>query len=176
MCKRFYVEVTGLGEDGEAELQKAGINKDAILVVDEEVRNRELVEAIREVTGIGFDDIKSSGSTRYIVMARCMYIHFAIEMGDSIGRICKDIGRDERRLRWYKNEYENKMAGDIEFRKDVNRLLELIEIAPVKERLSPSKKIGRRKKRRRLRKVSPSSEKNIRQIIDKRQLTINFNY
>lgn len=177
MCKRYYVEVTGLGEDGEAELQKAGIGKNAILVVDEEVRNRDLVDAIKDVTGIGFDDIKSTSSTRYVVMARCMYIHFSLEMGDSFGLVCKDIGRDVRRLRWYINEYDNKMAGDLEFRKQVNKLLETIEIVPVKERLSPSKKKrGRKKKRRRLKKIIPSSSEEIKKIIDKRQLTINFNY
>lgn len=174
MCKRFYVEVTGLGEDGEEELQKAGIGKNAILVVDEDVRNRELVDVIREVTGVTLDEMRNTRSTRYLVIARCIYVHCSILMGDSIMRICKDLRKDERRIRWYRNEFDNKMAGDIEFRNDVSKVLESIDIKPRKERLTPSKKKRRRKKRRTRRSADEQKARNTN--IDKRQLTINFNY
>lgn len=177
MCKRYYVEVMGLGEDGETQLIEAGIAEKAILVVDEEERSNLVARIIKEVTGIPFDEIKSTASTRYVVLARMLYVHYSIEFGKSIGKISEETGRCSREIYRYMSDYGNKVAGDIEFAKtsdDVMKVLE--ESAEWKEARKMRKDILSRmkKRKRKRRKVKSRMPQNTKLTTQNKQLYINF--
>ena len=154
MCKKFYLEVT---EECAGELEKRGIGSACIMVVDGAStprRHQPLLKALEEVTGVKPERIFSHESTRYTVLARTIYIHYAQIDGDGIERITNDIGRNRWATNFYLRDFWNKLEGDMEFKRAEARVAALLEAdpdwcPPKKERPAVGKKKRRRKRRRR---------------------------
>lgn len=153
---KFYVEVS---EDCAEYLKRRGIGEAHIMVVDDAStrrRHQPLLKALEEVTGVTPDRIFSHERTRYAVLARTIYIHYAQIDGDGIERITNDIGRNRWATNFYLRDYFSKLDGDMEFKKADARVAALLEAdqewcPPARQRPSVGKK--KRKKKRRRRKV-----------------------
>lgn len=157
MGKRFYIEVT---EACAGELKTRGITEAQIMVVDDDStpqRHKALLQALAEVTGVTADRIYSHERTRYAVLARTIYIHYANIDGDGREQISKDIGRDKWAINFYLRDYYNKIEGDMEFKKADARIAALLEANPewsppkaIKLAVGKKKRQKRRKKGRRI--------------------------
>lgn len=130
MCKRFYVEVKGLGEDGKERLVNAGINGDSIIVIDEEHRNKPIFDAIYTACGVTKDEILSTSRRHNQVIAREIYVHYAIIAGDTIQTLYEELKRDRTLIRWYLERYQNMMKYDKSFVSVSNRVEQLLEQDP----------------------------------------------
>lgn len=151
MCRRFFIEVTGLDDDkGEEQLQQAGVPKDSIMVVD----SADPVEkAIREVTGYSMPELKDHSRNRNLVAARTLYVHFSLLNGVSINKLSVTLRHTHIRIMYYRDDYERKMFGDRAFRLASAKVLELLQDDPDWEERSskavaPTKSRKRRKRKR----------------------------
>lgn len=175
MEKRYYVEVIGLGGDGEKELIDAGVPQGAILVVGGNNRNQTLIDALQEITGVTFDNIQGRERTRDVVSARILYIHFARLAGDTKDIICRDLNRERYKLKWYLSEFDDRLQGDREFAGWHSRVRELLDkdiswrSREVRTRRDGSQAIGRKKIKKKKKKMIMSVQK-----MPDRQLTIKF--
>lgn len=127
--KKYYIQVT----DAESvqQIQDAGISKDCILCVDDynlDATKKRIVSAIYKVTGVSFDQIRCRSGTRYNVNARIMYVYFCALAGYSRGAISNDLKRDERRSRWYLENAKDRYEGDIEFRRDIEAVEDILHL------------------------------------------------
>ncbi len=127
---RYYIEVTA---ECAEELKRIGVSPDNIMVVDEASRQKRhspLLKALEEVTGVAPARIFSNERTRYVVMARTIYTHYAKIDGDGIEQIAADMGKNRWNTNYYLRDYYNKLQGDMEFRKAEMRVSELLAADP----------------------------------------------
>lgn len=127
---RYYIEVTA---DCVEELKRRGVSSDNIMVVDDasrRERHKALLKALEEVTGITPARIFSNERTRYVVLARTLYTHYAKIDGDGIEQISADMGKNRWNTNFYLRDYHNKLQGDMEFRRADMRVSELLKADP----------------------------------------------
>lgn len=151
---KFYLEIS---KECAEYLKIRGVGEAQIMVVDDAStprRHRPLLKALEDVTGVSAERIFSHERTRYTVLARTIYIHYAQIDGDGIERITNDIGRNRWATNFYLRDYYSKLEGDMEFKKADARVVALLEAdpewcPPAKQRPTASKKKRKRKRRRR---------------------------
>lgn len=154
MGRKYYIQVD---ETCAEELARRGIGGDRMIVVEEDAaqahgRHAPLLKAIAEVTGVDVGRIFSHESTRYAVLARTIYVHYARIDGDGVEQISRDLRRGRRGINYYLQDYYSKMEGDIEFRKADARIAAMLgqddAWKPPKAE-APQRRRKRRGKRRR---------------------------
>lgn len=176
MRKRYYIEVKGLGDDGEKQLEEAGVAREAILVVDENEKHPSLIRALHEVTGMTKQEIFRGKSDRDHVSARVAYVHFALLDGDTTDAIAHDLSKLNRYIRTYIRLYDSRIYGDRGFKMLVSRLTGLLDADPMWRPLNVEKVVRTKQKGKRWRKARRVRPVNAK--INKAntlQLTINFN-
>ena len=133
MGKRYYIEVT---EDCAGELERMGAVGGSIMVVDDaaatEARRRHgaLIRAIEELTGVTAERITGKERTRYAVLARTIYAHYARIDGATAEQLEHDMGSRRRYVNYVLADFAVKMEGDLEFRKAEGRVRAILEADP----------------------------------------------
>lgn len=179
MCKRFYVEVSGLGEDGVERLVDAGIKKTSILVIDDKNKLQPLINAIYAATGVTFEQICSPERSRKVMVARLIYVHHATIAGQDSLRIMEELNKDKAMFNWYQNHYETSMTYDRSFKRPADQVTAILEQDPewIPTRLEQIRK--ERKRRRKMKKKKKAKKQELKPeeiaaIVERRQLKIDF--
>lgn len=147
---KYYIEVTA---ECAEELKRRGIAlRNIVVIQDAALRHPPLIKAIETVTGIGAERLFSSERTRYVVLARTLYTHYAKLDGDGIEQISADMGKNRWNTNFYLRDYFSKLEGDVEFRKADMRLGELLAADPEWNPPRPPRPVSARRRRRRGRK------------------------
>lgn len=151
---KFYLEIS---KECAEYLRIRGVGEAQIMVVDDAPnprRHKALLRALEEVTGVSAERIFSHERTRYTVLARTIYTHYAQIDGDGIERISNDLGRNRWATNFYLRDYYSKLDGDMEFRRADTQIAARLKddpewSPPAKEKPTASKRKRRRRKRRR---------------------------
>lgn len=178
---RYYIEIS---EQEAAQLKQWGQGDRVLMIDSAPTRHRPLLKAIEEVTGVTPARIFSNERTRYVVIARTIYTHYARINGDGIEQIARDLHRRRWAVNFYLRDFETKLAYDMEFKSAEFRVCSIIsddpEWRPPKRQSPNVGQISRRKKKRRKRRRRPQPvlQNNIQnkqeQIAERRQLKIQF--
>lgn len=150
---KFYLEIS---KECAEYLKIRGVGEAQIMVVDDAStprRHRPLLRAIEEVTGVNVVRVFSNERTRYTVMARTIYAHYAQLDGDGNEQLQASLGKDRRMTNYYLRDYFNKVEFDREFRTADMRIRALLDKDPEWKppKIEKPKAKKRRRKRKRLR-------------------------
>ena len=161
---KYYIEITEQHAD---ELKRIGLGKDIIMMDDTERRHRPLLKAIEETTGVEQARIFEQDRTRYAVLARTIYVHYARVAGDGIEQIAKDLNRSRAAVNFYLRDFSSKIKYDIEFKRAILRVVERLEAdtewTPLKEQTHDVRKI--RKKLLKKKKQQPKAARPRRRFV-----------
>jgi len=112
MSTRYYIEIS---EEKAQELKNLGQGGNIVVVEDEpNYRHQTLLKAIEEVTGVTAARIMAKDRTRYAVLARTIYTHYARVAGDGTEQIAKDLNRSRAAANFYLRDYYSKVKWDNE--------------------------------------------------------------
>ena len=181
MCKKFYVQVKGLGDDGRQLLEQY-VTKESILVIDDTHRNKLILEAIYKACGVTWEEISSESRGRTHAIARVIYVWHAIKCGDTVQMVCKELGRDRTTIMWYIDHYQDSMEGDKSFARIATRVEELLVSNPdwcprVPKTTNTERKKGKKRRKRGKKVPTPKyTREEIEAIMEKRQLKIDWEH
>lgn len=179
MCKRYFVEVTGLGDDGIDRLVSAGVGRSSILMIDTGDKMQPLVDAIMKAAGVTFAEICSNSRYRDVMIARVIYVYHAMNAGETAVKVARDLNKDRTILAWYMNHYDESLQFDKQFRRIATAVSEILEaddrwvptkVVATKGKAKRKKVRGKKRKRKAIEQVAVDVQK----IIERRQMKIEF--
>lgn len=158
MCKRFFVEVKGLDDNGKERLIAVGVKEDAILVVDEQRHNQCIYDAIQKACGVTPKEICSKDSRRTQVIARTIYVYYALELGDTVQMVSQEIAKDRTSMKWYVERFHDSLKYDKSFESVFSSVQRFLNEDPNWSILKARKPIVEQKKSKKRRKTRNKSK------------------